>query len=75
MGQFEKTVAVGTCNNLRLFVSRCEDMANICPSWLKHMLSAEVVRFIMDLRGVRSVAVRERPPPPPRRVEGECLSL
>ena len=60
VGQFENTVAVGTCNNFRPFVSRLVDMARICPSWLKHTLSAEVVKFIIDLRGVRSVMVAVR---------------
>lgn len=60
VGQFENTVAVGTCSNFRPFVSRRVDSARICPSWLKHKLSADVVRFMMDLRGDRSaIAFRD----------------
>mmetsp|Transcript_6459 Transcript_6459/g.14574 ORF Transcript_6459/g.14574 Transcript_6459/m.14574 type:complete len:215 (-) Transcript_6459:1303-1947(-) len=74
VGQLENTVCVGTCNSLRPFVSRREDIARIWPSWLKHILSAEVVMFITDLMGVRSVAARERPRP--RTAEAAlCLSL
>ena len=52
-------------------------MARICPSWLKHTLSAEVVKFIIDLRGVRSVvAVRAILPVLLRDViDDDCLSL
>jgi len=71
VGQFENTVAEGTCSNFRPFFSRLVDMAKMSPVELKHRLSAEVVKFIMDLWGVRSVLVRESPPlllilPPPR---------
>ena len=61
MGQFENTVCVGTCSNLRPFVSRLVERARIWPSALNFNESAEVVKFIIDFRGFLSVALRPTP--------------
>lgn len=76
MGQLENTVADGTCSSFRPFFSRLVDMARMSPVELKHRLSAEVVKFMIDLWGVLSVLVRESPPLRPLNcIDGEYLSL